>query len=822
MAKHSSRVFWLSLIVSLGLFFVGAPFPAEGKDPLTLLQMKGASKAREKSEKELPEIPADADRDRINSIVAGLSDDQVRRLLLKELEKSGAAAAGKRQKEEVDGVGAIVKRAEENVILFHQRLSELRAGAVAVPEFLPQTYSNLRGKGGTGDTLRMFAAILILLIGGLAAEWLFGRYAAGMRNRLATSPPAHWTVKIKRQVVCAAIEILSILVFCVATLTLFFLFFNRGQFARLVLLTYLAAVLVVRGTRLALRFLLAPGIPELRVLPVRERTARSIHRWVMGIVLASGAGFLLRALLELQGITQESILFIRATTAGIVFFMLACLVFDNREAVTGFIHHRSGDHSAGDRLFRGQLAQFWHLLAIPYFVVVWALWMFYLLVGRADLVTPILALISSLPIFVILDRLGQKLLSAIFGLVDKMEAGEQEPEPGATATAAADEEKPPEAAGREGRAVAYHVGRLVPVVRRCLSLSIAGVIVFWVLHLWGLEVRFGEAVTAAALKVLLVISLAYVAWRLIEGAINRRLKTVQTDFPVDDDSDSGGKGGSRIGTLLQLLRKFLLVVLVLTVGLIVLSAIGIDISPLLAGAGIVGLAVGLGTQNLIKDIVSGLFFLIDDAFRIGDYVESGKAKGTVEAISIRSLKLRATRGMVHNVPFSQLGMVTNFSRDYIISKLDVPVPHSTDIDRVRKVVKKINKEIEKDEELGPALLSPIKSAGVRGVSDSALNMRIKFKSKPGMEFLIQRQVLRRLQELFAEQGLEFATRHVMVRLPEDASARKGSGKDQSKEGGESSPRKDVLSAAAGAAIAAVLAEEEIAKKKLEAEAESES
>jgi len=178
-------------------------------------------------------------------------------------------------------------------------------------------------------------------------------------------------------------------------------------------------------------------------------------------------------------------------------------------------------------------------------------------------------------------------------------------------------------------------------------------------------------------------------------------------------------------------------------------------------AGILGLAIGLGTQNLIKDIVSGLFFLI------GDYVGAGKAKGTVEGISIRSLKLRHTRGMVHIVPFSQLGTVTNFSKDYNITKLDFRVPFDTDVDKVRKVVKKIDKEIQQDEELGPTLLGPIRCAGVLALDDSALIMRVKFKSKPGHQFIIQRQVFRRLKELFGEKGLEFATRHVMVRLPDE-------------------------------------------------------
>jgi small-conductance mechanosensitive channel len=364
------------------------------------------------------------------------------------------------------------------------------------------------------------------------------------------------------------------------------------------------------------------------------------------------------------------------------------------------------------------------------------------------------------------------------------------------------------------------VSRFVPIFRRCLSLSIAGIILFWLLDLWGFEVRIGEQVTGAAIKILLIVTIAYVAWRLIEDAIKRKIKEAQGNLQIDEDSDAGGEGGSRVGTLLELFRKFLLVVLWVTVGLIILAAMGINITPLLAGASILGLAIGLGTQNLIKDIVSGLFFLMDDAFRIGDYVESGKAKGTVEAITIRSLKLRHNRGMVHNVPFSQLGSVVNFSRDYNIIKLDVRVPFGTDLDKVRKIVKKINKEIDQDEELAPHLLGTIKSMGVNAFDDSALIVRVKFKTKPGMGSLIQRRVFKRLKEMFDEQGLEFATRHVMVRLPEDSIHGEQHAKGEAPDSASPSSREQVLTGAAAAAITLAIAEEEAKKKAMEQDAES--
>jgi small-conductance mechanosensitive channel len=210
----------------------------------------------------------------------------------------------------------------------------------------------------------------------------------------------------------------------------------------------------------------------------------------------------------------------------------------------------------------------------------------------------------------------------------------------------------------------------------------------------------------------------------------------------DEEAEEGGAGGSRIGTLLVLLRKFLLAVIFIMVALIILASMGINIGPLIAGAGVIGLAIGFGAQTLVKDIIAGVFFLIDDAFRVGDFIETGGTKGSVEHISLRSLRLRNARGPVHTIPFGSMGTVTNMSRDYIITKLDFRVRYDTDVNKVRKIIKKINKKIQKDEEMGPNLLGKVKSQGVKELDDSAMIMRLKFKTIPGEQFVIRREVYR--------------------------------------------------------------------------------
>ena len=285
---------------------------------------------------------------------------------------------------------------------------------------------------------------------------------------------------------------------------------------------------------------------------------------------------------------------------------------------------------------------------------------------------------------------------------------------------------------------------------------------------------------------------------------------------TDEDMEEGGAGGSRVGTLLLLLRKFLLAVLIVMATLIMLSSIGVNIGPLIAGAGVIGLAIGFGAQTLVKDIIAGLFFLLDDAFRVGDYIETAGTKGMVDHISLRSLRLRHPRGMVNTIPFGDIGIVTNMSRDYIITKLDFRVRYDTDVESVRKIIKKkVYEPIMNNEELAPKLLDKIKSQGVRQMDDSAMIMRVKYKTAPGQQFVIRKEVYRLMQEAFAEEGIEFAHRNVTVYIPPE-SPQSASGQNEEKAdeapAGTSDQNKTLLEKAGAAAAIAVTQAEEDTKK----------
>lgn len=219
---------------------------------------------------------------------------------------------------------------------------------------------------------------------------------------------------------------------------------------------------------------------------------------------------------------------------------------------------------------------------------------------------------------------------------------------------------------------------------------------------------------------------------------------------------------SRAISIISLVQGVLWGALILLAGLISLSQAGIDLGPMLAGAGVVGLVIGLGAQSLLKDILAGIFYVIDDAFRIGEYVEVGNLRGTVERLSLRSMQVRHHRGALHTIPYGAVPSITNYSRDWVIVKFQFQLPLDTDVLKVKKIVKQVSASIMEEEEFGPYILEPLKFQGIDDVDLFGLMVRLKFMALPGEQFVMRREMLRRLQQAFAEHGIEFAKRSVTV------------------------------------------------------------
>jgi len=269
-----------------------------------------------------------------------------------------------------------------------------------------------------------------------------------------------------------------------------------------------------------------------------------------------------------------------------------------------------------------------------------------------------------------------------------------------------------------------------------------------------------------ALAIVLIIDLA---WKVAAAFIDQKLAAAGTG-PLGPSATDEQHRLSRVRTLLPIVRSTLAATLVVTGVLMALSALGVKVAPLLAGAGVVGVAIGFGSQTLVRDLLSKFFYLLDDAFRVGEYIQSGNYKGTVEHLGVRSVRLRHHRGPLFTIPYGQLGAVQNMSRDWVIDKMTLGLVYGTDLEKVKKILKQIGKELSANPEFAPNILEPLKMQGVEQFGDFAIQVRLKMKTLPNQQFSIRRRAYALIQKAFAENGIQFAFPTVQVANSGDVSA----------------------------------------------------
>ncbi|MBT7643783.1 MAG: mechanosensitive ion channel family protein [Rhodospirillales bacterium] len=256
----------------------------------------------------------------------------------------------------------------------------------------------------------------------------------------------------------------------------------------------------------------------------------------------------------------------------------------------------------------------------------------------------------------------------------------------------------------------------------------------------------------------IILLMAFVAWEGLNLAIGRYL----------DGIDDNIKGAARARTLLPLMRTTAAIVILLLTVLVVLSEIGVNIGPLLAGAGVFGLAIGFGSQKLVQDVITGLFILIEDTLAIGDVVRfDSDHAGTVEALSIRSVCLRDLAGNVHTLPFSEVKTILNMTKDWSYYALDVGVGYRENVDHVITVLKEIGDDLKADPEFGVHMLESIDVLGLDQFGDSAVIIKARIKTKPLQQWIVGREFNRRMKERFDAENIEIPFPHQTIYFGED-------------------------------------------------------
>ena len=749
---------------------------------------KAEHKAEEVAVPAPPQSP-----EQVDTYMGSLTDEKARQVLAQVLKRQTAVKAasdeeGKGIRGSHSGLGPIFLRLADNATALVKKLSGTFTTDEAEANHLGDAWRKLTGGKGIGRFLLMLLALLAIVAAGLLQRWLFFRATRELHERLLTTVRLGRLEFFGRIVSNAILQALGVAIFAVTTFILFVLFFQRGDLGYEFVSIYLIASYYLLLFVLAAEVIFAPDAPALRLFPMQDAAAGFLYRWILYI--AAGAAVITGASIvfgEIEAGEPLYLLFYGLAGAYIAIALMAMIWQSRRQVAAAIL---PADAAAVKGGFRAGFARYWHYLASAYVLIMGTYWVAdVLLGGKATVVNLILSLFV-IPVFIGIDQWGQRLLKQASGefteIVDL--SGEE-----------VREVPPPTGESR--------IKHYVPLIRRLLRIVLVAFTFFIVLGLWGVDLAFGRIFTSHVLSIIVTLLLGFIVWEFAKARIDSRLRQ---EMPAEDtEGEGGGPGGSRTGTLLLLLRKFILTVLSVLVSLIVLSSIGVNIGPLIAGAGVVGLAIGFGAQTLVRDIIAGVFFLIDDSFRLGDYVESTGVKGTVEQISLRSIKLRHPRGMVYTVPFGNLKSITNFSRDYTITKLEFRVGFDTDPEKVRKIIKKLNKALRKDEEFNSVMLDDLKSMGIKEFDDSAMIVRVKFKTLPGRQFLMKREVYRMIREAFQENGIEFANRNVTVSMSPEF---RSSASATEAPGGAADP---IFQAGAAAALS-LIQEEEQQKAALEA------
>ncbi len=611
--------------------------------------------------------------------------------------------------------------------------------------------------------------IVIALAIGLAASALLARWGRHQFASMYNAEVYARADKIIYLYLRAILMIVGVVLFFAVAAAVYLAIGTGLEAANDTALVVFGVVAFFLALRIIWRNLLAPDAENHRLVKLSTHEAASLYRVLLLGSAVSLAAFAFCLWMERMGLSRDAhkIALIAASALSMVILIGIAVVY--RTVIARLIRGgEAGAETAGTPLWRKILAGSWHYIAIFYFVIAWGISAVRILLDLPDAtglvgaplqVILLAAIIYGLMILII-DRLllprldtpgAQARIAEDIKRAEESEGGDDDPE-SAMAQASA------EAAEREARRSPFR-----DLFDRGAAILVAFGSIDYLAKSWGLPLAGSGSLIGSFIEVLLVMFLGYMAYESVKIIIDRQIAK-EAPAEQDEEAEVGGAGESRIATLLPIFRNFLLITIVVIASMVVLAELGVNIAPLFAGAGVVGLAIGFGAQTLIRDIFSGAFYLIDDAFRKGEYIDIGSAKGVVEKISIRSMQLRHHRGALTTIPFGEIQQVENFSRDWAVMKLAFRVTYDTDVEKMRKIIKNFGKELLDDEYFGPMFLAPLKSQGILSMEDSAMIARVKFTTKPGKQFELRKVVYAGLRDLFEQNGIKFAHRQVTVRV----------------------------------------------------------
>jgi len=494
---------------------------------------------------------------------------------------------------------------------------------------------------------------------------------------------------------------------------------------RLVLLAMVAAYALCAAIMCVMRMLFSPGERRLRLLSVSDASAAYATRWTRRIVVVSVFGYALAEVGVLLGLSQAAhdALLKAVALADLVF--LAVIVLQRRRTVRRLL--RAPEDASGPiAALRNRVARIWHWLALAALAALW-------LAGVVEVqhgYSLMLRYLVGVVVVVVVTRLAQILL---LGALDRALLPRDDVEPRHPGLAA--------------RLVIYH-----PMLSRIMRalIVLAGAIAL--LQIWGLGTfdwlvasALGRRLVSSLFALAVTVLLAVVVWEAVNAAIEHHLERLTREAQA--------ARSARLRTLLPLLRTTLAVCILIVAGMMALSEVGVNIGPLLAGAGIVGVAIGFGSQKLVQDLITGIFLLLENAMQVGDAVTVSGLAGTVENLSVRTIRLRAADGSVHIVPFSAVTTVSNANRGLGNASVSVVVAAGEDTDRVCAALTEIAAGMRGEPDFAPRMLSDLQLWGVDRVDGASATIAGQVVCTDSGRWSVQREFNRRMKRRFDELGI---------------------------------------------------------------------
>lgn len=595
------------------------------------------------------------------------------------------------------------------------RAEALASHVAQAPEEWRLVAADLSGALMSGAGVRAVTYGLILLLLGCGAEWLYWTYAYGPMRALQASLPASRVQALRLGLRRLVLLLGGVALFTVATLA------GSAAFAwpagvQEAAVAVALCLLVVRLAWACVSTVLSPGRTVWRLVPLASRRARWVAATLVVVAVLLALVWMAPDLLEQVLLAPHSAAALRLLLATLVSLVLL---------VAAFGLFPRAPRGAGARRRMPVFPRSFLVAALV--VLVYAVW---LLGSRAAV-----SITATVAVVTVLQLLLREMVFFFWS--------DAQPAPAADAAHPDD--------GADAALVPHVVLSAARFVVAALGLGACAI---------ALDMPLAELATRQGPLLRFMFSLLGVAalalltnllWIAIRTSIDQRLRRIGPHDPHGEPNPE-----ARLLTLLPLLRLSSALALGIMLLLSSLWAIGIEITPLLAGAGVVGLALGFGAQALVRDVIAGIFFLAEDAFRVGEYIESGSStKGTVERITLRTVALRHHNGPLHFVPYGSLGTVRNNSRDWVVEKFNLPLPIDVDSEKVRKLIKKVGEAMLQDPEVGHLLREPLKGKLSR-VDPGVKIFRCKFETAPGKQFDVRGQAFKRLEEALKAAGIPFA------------------------------------------------------------------